>query len=396
MASPASGCAGIVPALDYLIASQPQGPRRRGPGLRQRRRSNARGQARRRDRRRRHGDGLRAHRRPPGRDSRSPASIAATATNMPGSQREVANAEEEGVEFVWLAAPEAFLGDGAVQGRARAHACISARPTRPAARRPRRSRAPTSRSAPIWSIKALGFDPEDLPGAVRRSPIWRSRAGARCAIDRRTMRPACRASSPPATSCAAPRSWSGRSATAATRPTAIHELSGSARPWRRSRRQPDRGGGMDDATCAARTSSPPGAPMPRISRRARPLRSRRRARRLRRRPGRGDRRQAAPRGGRAGHRGAEGASGIAARSTPTARPATAPASTSRCPQDFFADQVRAHRPQRRRRRGSASARSSCRAPTSARRSAAATIVESEILRFGYYIYGWRQVPVNVA
>jgi glutamate synthase (NADPH/NADH) small chain len=28
--------------------------------------------------------------------------------NMPGSQREVANAEEEGVEFVWLSAPQAF------------------------------------------------------------------------------------------------------------------------------------------------------------------------------------------------------------------------------------------------------------------------------------------------
>ena len=28
--------------------------------------------------------------------------------NMPGSQREVANAEEEGVEFVWLAAPQSF------------------------------------------------------------------------------------------------------------------------------------------------------------------------------------------------------------------------------------------------------------------------------------------------
>jgi glutamate synthase (NADPH/NADH) small chain len=26
--------------------------------------------------------------------------------NMPGSQREVQNAEEEGVEFVWLTAPE--------------------------------------------------------------------------------------------------------------------------------------------------------------------------------------------------------------------------------------------------------------------------------------------------
>ncbi len=31
--------------------------------------------------------------------------------NMPGSQREVHNAEEEGVEFVWLAAPKAFSGN---------------------------------------------------------------------------------------------------------------------------------------------------------------------------------------------------------------------------------------------------------------------------------------------
>ena len=31
--------------------------------------------------------------------------------NMPGSQREVANAEEEGVEFVWLSAPKGFTGE---------------------------------------------------------------------------------------------------------------------------------------------------------------------------------------------------------------------------------------------------------------------------------------------
>ncbi len=36
--------------------------------------------------------------------------------NMPGSQREVANAEEEGVEFVWLSAPVGF--EGHVEGRA--------------------------------------------------------------------------------------------------------------------------------------------------------------------------------------------------------------------------------------------------------------------------------------
>ena len=30
--------------------------------------------------------------------------------NMPGSGREVANAEEEGVEFVWLSSPKEFKG----------------------------------------------------------------------------------------------------------------------------------------------------------------------------------------------------------------------------------------------------------------------------------------------
>ena len=36
--------------------------------------------------------------------------------NMPGSQREVANAEEEGVDFVWLAAPGGFTGGAVVDG----------------------------------------------------------------------------------------------------------------------------------------------------------------------------------------------------------------------------------------------------------------------------------------
>ncbi len=36
--------------------------------------------------------------------------------NMPGSLREVANAEEEGVEFVWLSAPKGFTGGVAVDG----------------------------------------------------------------------------------------------------------------------------------------------------------------------------------------------------------------------------------------------------------------------------------------
>ena len=37
--------------------------------------------------------------------------------NMPGSQREVQNAEEEGVEFVWLSAPNAFAGHATGEAR---------------------------------------------------------------------------------------------------------------------------------------------------------------------------------------------------------------------------------------------------------------------------------------
>ena len=82
---------------------------------------------------------------------------------MPGSMREVKNAEEEGVEFVWLAAPEAFLGDGAVSGvhAVRMHLGLPD----PSGRQ---SVEPIERSnftlPADLAIKALGFDPEDLPG----------------------------------------------------------------------------------------------------------------------------------------------------------------------------------------------------------------------------------------
>ncbi len=81
--------------------------------------------------------------------------------NMPGSMREVEHAEEEGVEFVWLAAPEAFLGDRRVDG-------IRARRMRLGAADADGRQTPepvgdhfTAEADLI--IKALGFDPEDVP-----------------------------------------------------------------------------------------------------------------------------------------------------------------------------------------------------------------------------------------
>ena len=63
--------------------------------------------------------------------------------NMPGSQREVANAEEEGVEFAWLTAPQGFTGDGSVERRPGHADAARARRTRPGGRCRRRSRTRT-------------------------------------------------------------------------------------------------------------------------------------------------------------------------------------------------------------------------------------------------------------
>lgn len=83
--------------------------------------------------------------------------------NMPGSVQEVKNAEEEGVNFAWLAAPEAFLGDETVNG-VRAH---KMRLSLPDASGRQSVEAMPDSSFVIQAdlvIKALGFDPEDLPG----------------------------------------------------------------------------------------------------------------------------------------------------------------------------------------------------------------------------------------
>jgi glutamate synthase (NADPH/NADH) small chain len=97
--------------------------------------------------------------------------------NMPGSMREVRNAEEEGVEFLWLSAPEAFLGDDAVSG-VRAMRLRLGLPDRTG----RQSVEPIEGShftvPATLVIKALGFDPEDLPGAFGEPALavtrWRT------------------------------------------------------------------------------------------------------------------------------------------------------------------------------------------------------------------------------
>jgi len=82
--------------------------------------------------------------------------------NMPGSQREVQNAEEEGVEFVWLSAPVAFEGTESVTGVKLTRMRLGP-PDASGRRAPEPDPGSEATIPADLVIKALGFDPEDLP-----------------------------------------------------------------------------------------------------------------------------------------------------------------------------------------------------------------------------------------
>ena len=81
--------------------------------------------------------------------------------NMPGSQREVANAEEEGVQFEWLTAPKGFVGDpvtGVMVQKMRLGA-----PDATGRQAPEVIEGADYVEDADLVIMALGFEPEDLP-----------------------------------------------------------------------------------------------------------------------------------------------------------------------------------------------------------------------------------------
>ena len=82
--------------------------------------------------------------------------------NMPGSQREVQNAEEEGVEFVWLSAPVAFEGVDHVSG-VKAVRMRLGQPDASGRRAPEAEPGSEFTLEADLVIKALGYDPEELP-----------------------------------------------------------------------------------------------------------------------------------------------------------------------------------------------------------------------------------------
>ena len=82
--------------------------------------------------------------------------------NMPGSAREVANAEEEGVEFVWLSSPKKFQGTNKVESLIVDKIKLGEADDT-GRRKPEVQKNSEFKIETDIVIKALGFDPEDLP-----------------------------------------------------------------------------------------------------------------------------------------------------------------------------------------------------------------------------------------
>jgi glutamate synthase (NADPH/NADH) small chain len=105
--------------------------------------------------------------------------------NMPGSQRETKNAEEEGVEFVWLSAPEAFDGTDGVTG-VRVAKMRLGQPDASGRRAPEADPGSEYRIDADLVIKALGFDPEELPKLFGAPELAVTRWGT-LRVDHKTM-----------------------------------------------------------------------------------------------------------------------------------------------------------------------------------------------------------------
>ena len=82
--------------------------------------------------------------------------------NMPGSAREVANAEEEGVEFVWLSGPKEFIGKNKIE-KVLVNKMKLGDPDDGGRRKPIIDEGSEYEIETDIVIKSLGFDPEDLP-----------------------------------------------------------------------------------------------------------------------------------------------------------------------------------------------------------------------------------------
>ena len=97
--------------------------------------------------------------------------------NMPGSVREVAHAEEEGVVFEWLAAPKAITGEALAAAGVRAVRMRLGPPDASGRQSPEEVEGADFELKADLVIKALGFDPEDLPTTFQAQDLAVTRWG---------------------------------------------------------------------------------------------------------------------------------------------------------------------------------------------------------------------------
>ena len=96
--------------------------------------------------------------------------------NMPGSAREVNNAEEEGVEFVWLSSPKEFIGKNKVESL-NVNKIELGEPDETGRRKPVVNENEIFKIEADLVIKALGFDPENLPRLFGKEDLQVSQWG---------------------------------------------------------------------------------------------------------------------------------------------------------------------------------------------------------------------------
>ena len=105
--------------------------------------------------------------------------------NMPGSSREVGNAEEEGVEFIWQTSPKIFLGEDEVK-EVEVNKMVLGEPDLSGRKKPIIQSGAEFKILADMVIKSLGFDPENLPKLFNAEELAVSKWGT-IKIDLKSM-----------------------------------------------------------------------------------------------------------------------------------------------------------------------------------------------------------------
>ena len=97
-------------------------------------------------------------------------------TNMPGSQREVQNAIEEGVDFQWLTLPTEYSGNGSLKN-VKTVLMKLGEPDESGRRKPEPKEGTEKDHEVDLVIEALGFEPENLPKLFNNEELTITRWG---------------------------------------------------------------------------------------------------------------------------------------------------------------------------------------------------------------------------